>query len=238
MSDNQNPGGNLNPLPTPEEGIREFAREVSRDRAQAKAYSSTHNQTRGKVESHTTSTPMSPAGFQSPVKRQFTNTPIFPSQHKPFSFALERGDGGALCYFGSLIWSVTRAQARSYGFGEGTSVAREAIMRPLSYPATNLNTVDNWSFMPTQLGWFGDVFLQWECNEAGTVDPASVQVVGPGTPADNPIPAYDSGDDEPVPAGTYTYYVKIGNVPSSGPVTQELSGDVYWHIHLLRGEAV
>lgn len=162
------------------------------------------------------------------------------SPGKPHAFALTSGQDGASCYFGSLIWSVTRARVQAYDpttLGAYIAIVqREEIMNPVVSPAVNLNTIDHWSYQATPLGFFGAVYLKWECDEEGTVDPTTVEVVGPTAPTSNPIPSYISTADEPPAAGTYTYFVQIGEVTADGVVTQMISSDFYWNIHLMRGE--
>lgn len=161
------------------------------------------------------------------------------SYGKPHAFALTSGHDGARCYFGCLVSLVTKSKVEGFITSPDTlvgyvSVTQESIANPVVCPAVNLNTIDHWSYQATPLGFFGDVFLQWQCDEDGVVDPATVEVVGPSTPTSVPIPAYDSSSG--VTSGTYTYFVKIGTVTSDGIVTQIISGDYYWNLNIMRGE--
>lgn len=151
---------------------------------------------------------------------------------KPFSFALDRHENGAMCYFGSLVVGFTYATV-SYNFASTPplTVTQVEVAQPTAYPATNLNTVDNWSYTPTKLDWFGAVYLVWECDATGVIDPESVKVVGPDEPTHVPIPEHPTMS----PPDVCRYFKKIGTVPKTGNITQDLAGDVYWYFHLLRG---
>lgn len=147
--------------------------------------------------------------------------------NNPFPFALTRFESGAGIYFGHLIVAISQA-ALSFDPGvEQVQVFQQEIPNPVVYAPVNLESDHS---IATELGWFGDVFLQWTVTSAGVMIEA--EIVGPTEPTAVPIPSYDS--DAPGSPTDCLYFVKIGNVPSSGVITQDHGSDVFWQPILIR----
>lgn len=216
--------------------MHEFAKETMRDRAQARAFSNTHASKPVKIEDTRSSMPMSSNLTSQKAGRKTRRPAERTVHHKPFPFALEYDSSGARIYYGELLVAIN--QTALSGTQETTGVyhfslviEQQEIPNPTAYVPVNLDTDD--LSKPTKLGWFGDVFLQWECDENAVMDPDSVEIVGPDTPSSIPIPAFSS--TSPPPMTTCRYFVKIGTVPEDGRVIQNHASDVFWQISLIRG---
>lgn len=211
----------------PNQELGDFAREVLTQKFTANI-SKPVSSTSDRVESSSLASPgRSLFPTQNVRSRQDSNVTI--RKHKPFPFALEWGESGAMCYYGSLSVSVT--YATDTAVTGGNFIYQDPIGSPAIFNPSNLNVIDGWSYLPTKLNAFGDVHLKWTCDEEATI--LSCEVVVEDSPTDDPIPAYDSSVG-PTPY-VATYYFKIGRVDEDGTVTQLWSSDYNWSIHLLRG---
>lgn len=232
--------------PTPDELMHDFAKETVRERAQARAFSNTHTPIKGKVEdvrsSTSSSSKLSRKEKSGANNRNDKRSRVF---HKPFSFALEYDTSGARIWFGTLTVAINQTALTLDIPGQPTPaegatlypsvqihVEQQEIPQPVVYNPVNFDGEDR--MLPYKLGWFGNVFLQWECDENAVMDPLSVEIVGPATPSSVPIPLYSTGT--PPPVTTCRYFVKLGSVDEgTGEVIQDWASDYAWQINLIRG---
>lgn len=154
---------------------------------------------------------------------------------KPHAFALTRSNGQAAIYYGQLHTIVTRLEFEHL-IVDGKEVNSLASQPPIPKidvkdPA-NLNSSDG-RLSPTELGWFGDVYLYWEVDIEANVTLCDVR--GPEAPSGTQIPSLDSKLNREAPSGTMSYYIKLGNVPPPAgatmpQITQLVASDVTWAI--------
>lgn len=181
----------------------------------------------------------SPEDAKHPQKQpQETNTRQT-RRYRDFAFQLLHGDGGAQIYWGCLVKTVCLIDTEPIDDGVanvnfGIS-GQPAISGPETIEPNNLDTDHQLS---THLGWWGNVYLYWECDYDGEVTYCDIR--GPGEPTGDEIPALEKTGTYPDTAltrtgdGTASYFILLGTVPSSGPVNQIISSDVYWYITIVR----
>lgn len=150
---------------------------------------------------------------------------------KPFAFALAHGEGGASIWWGVLITSVTSAAFKRLTIS-GTKVNGLALQQEIQNIAVHeAASLDSDKLKQTHLGWYGDVYAQWDCDEEGTV--TNFDITGPSTPAGQNISELTEELSRVTTSGTY--YIKIGTVDNGSPVDQIVSSDIYWSPVIFRG---
>ena len=158
--------------------------------------------------------------------------PRYRPHGKPFAFALAHGENGASIWWGVLVTSITTAAFKRLTI-DGTKVNGLATQPPI----TNIQVHEAASLeadklRQTHLGWYGDVYAQWDCDEEGAV--TNFDIVGPGAPSGVDIGELDETLTRTVTSGTY--YIKIGTVDAGSPVDQVVSSDIYWSATIFRGD--
>lgn len=148
---------------------------------------------------------------------------------KPFAFALAHGESGASIWWGQLAACVCTITVTKQD-GKITTITQDPIPKTTFHAPSNL---DPDTRLQTHLGWYGDVYLQWNANESGEI--TSVEVVGPDEPEGEDIGELDSELNRSVTEGTY--YVKIGTVNEGDPVEQKVSSDVPWFVTIIKGSS-
>jgi hypothetical protein len=154
----------------------------------------------------------------------------------PFTLGISADGNGIRIYKGRLLHAVTVINFEvKYHEDEPFSVLASQDPIPgitAEVPAVMGNGEDgdqgegrlsSW----TDLGWFGDVFLQWTVDqESGEV--SEVDIVGPAEPEGTPIPSLNSdlSRDGGEGASVGRYFVKIGSVSEEGEINQEVNSDV------------
>ena len=192
-----------------------------------------------KVESTFAASPNTSTNqFETPKGKR--RGPLAPDSvlEKPFAFALGSGKDGATIFFGQLLSTVSIIRFKRFkvaGEWVNSLIAQDPIKGVITTVPGNLDTGDA-KMLPTELSWFGDVYLYWEANSStGKIDKCEIR--GPGTPEGSDIKELDetlsrgsgSGSD-----GEGKYYVKIGTVDEKDGVTdQAISSDVTWAVTLI-----
>lgn len=149
----------------------------------------------------------------------------------PAPFSLEKGEDGAEIWFGSLCYAITQATFKRFsvdtteinGFIEQAPIPQVQL-----FGASNLSLTN----APNPLEWWGDVFAYWEANEDGEV--TLFEIRGPDEPEGEEIGVLTESL-EPREVSEGKYYVKIGNVPESGDITQDVAGNVPWFVTIFKG---
>jgi hypothetical protein len=150
---------------------------------------------------------------------------------KPFAFALAHGEGGASIWWGVLITSITTASFKRLTIS-GTKVNGLALQPEIQNIAVHeAASLDTDKLKQTHLGWYGDVYAQWDCDEEGTV--TNFDITGPSTPSGQNISELTEELSRDTVSGTY--YIKIGTVDNGSPVDQIVSSDIYWSPVIFRG---
>lgn len=148
---------------------------------------------------------------------------------KPFAFALAHGESGASIWWGQLAACVCTITVTKDD-GKITTITQDAIPKTTYYAPSNLDTDTR---LQTHLGWYGDVYLQWNANESGEI--TSIEVVGPDEPDGEDIGELDANLNRTVTDGLY--FVKIGKVEQNSPVEQKVSSDIPWFVTIIKGSS-
>lgn len=148
---------------------------------------------------------------------------------KPFAFALAHGTGGASIWWGQLAACVCTVTVTREN-GTIRTITQDTISKPIYYAPSNLDTDTR---LQTHLGWYGDVYLYWKCDENGMI--TAVEVKGPDTPDGENIGELDADLNRTVTDGKY--WVLIGTVDEGSPVVQKISSDVPWFATIIKGSS-
>ena len=167
-------------------------------------------------------------GFTDPpfkARRQKNLPP--PGGGKPFAFALGKADDGATIWWGMLAAKVQIINfTREDGFL--TSVTQPPIYKTDFYPVSGIDTDTT---KPTKLGFWGDVYVYWEADESGFI--SVVEIRGPDAPDGEEIGEMEADFSREVTSGKY--FVKIGTVPKTGDINQQISSDIPWFATVVKG---
>lgn len=137
---------------------------------------------------------------------------------KPFPFALRKGDGGAKIHGGHFYYCLN-------GIGNPLVIHIEYLPGPPAVGPSQLATTDieegqtycESQFLSYQLDWWGSVFLIWRIDGFGTVIRCKL----------SPTSTFPEGEE--AGAGEQDFWVKIGSVPESGKIEQEVGSDIWWY---------
>lgn len=180
--------------------------------------------------------------------------PAEEAPRKPFSFALTGGNGGARVWFGKLVVNISKATFEKVtinGTDASKLVTQAAIENVVVVvPAIFSGITDLERLQSVELGFYGNVYLAWHCDSAGTI--TYCEVVGPDEPTARPIPALNADmERQGVECGVEgdadsggcdecsgRFWVKLGSVASDSTVVQDISGDVTWNITLFEGQCI
>lgn len=170
-----------------------------------------------------------PPAVLPPPPRKTDPRKILPDGGKPFAFALSRGQNGAKIWWGMLAAKVTQINATRVD-GLITSITQPAITTTDFHVVSNLDTDTT---KPTELDWFGNVYLYWEADSTGAI--SLVEVRGPDTPDGEDISEMTADFQRVTTDGKY--YVLIGTVPedTAEPIDQQISSDVPWFVTIVNG---
>lgn len=167
-------------------------------------------------------------GFTDPpfkARRQKNLPP--PGGGKPFAFALGKADDGATIWWGMLAAKIQIINfTREDGFL--TSVTQPPIYKTDFYPVSGIDTDTT---KPTALGFWGDVYVYWEADESGFI--SVVEIRGPDAPDGEEIGEMEADFSREVTSGKY--FVKIGTVPKTGDIDQQISSDIPWFATVVKG---